>query len=77
MNLNLEDIAPSQNGLEDTHEVGRLATEWVSPLASRDISGWPSLLSCLTQGGGGETHCEELMNSRGLLTILGIPGTTE
>lgn len=36
-----------------------------------------SFLSCLTQGRGGETLYEELMNSRGLLTILGIPGTTE
>lgn len=77
VNPNLEDIGPSQNGLEDTHEVGRLGTEWVSPLASGDISRWLSFLSCLTQGGSGETHCEELMNSQGLLTILGIPGTTE
>lgn len=27
MNPNLEDVAPSQNGFEDTHEVGRLGTE--------------------------------------------------
>lgn len=77
MNPNLEDISQSQNALEDTHKVGRLGTEWVSPLASGDTSRWLSFLNCLTQGGGGETHSEQLMNSRGLLTILGIPGTTE
>lgn len=77
MNPNLGDISPSQNALEDTHEFGRLGTEWVSPLASGDISRWLSFLNCLTQGGSGKTHYEELMNSRVLLTNLGIPGTTE